>query len=484
MSRSVRSSISPMTVVAMLALLGVAAVLAASRPASASAVELPPPQRGLPTPSPTPLPTPTPSPTPTPTPLPTPTPTPTPSGPTAIGATTTLHGRGYGHGVGLSQYGARGRAIDGETSDEILAHYYRGATLGTVEAATQIRVRVLYQFKATSSVPLVIVGRRDAWSIDGVGASFPKDARLEVRPKAVKTTAGVRFRWTVRITSPSGAVLREARITTFRVRGVTNSTVFQVASRTSSYDTYRGQLRIGLPTTTTGTSVTDELTLERYLRGVVPAEMPSTWPVEALEAQSIAARSYAARRIRPGVSYFDITDDTSSQVYLGVKVEKATTTGAIDATVGVVLRSGSSIANAMFHSTGGGGTENNENVYVSPTGAAAAAPVSYLRGSADRREDGSSFDSTSPYATWHTVAYTKAQLSAWFGSDSRTAVGTLRALDLRARGVSGRLIRVTLIGSLGSKTVSGEVFRSIFNAHRPAGDPMLRSTLFDTKPVP
>jgi hypothetical protein len=50
--------------------------------------------------------------------------------------------------------------------------------------------------------------------------------------------------------------------------------------------------------------------------------------------------------------------------------------------------------------------------------------------------------------------------------------------------VSGRLIKVVLTGSKGSKTVSGDVFRSAFNAGRPAADPMLRSTLFDTKPVP
>lgn len=98
--------------------------------------------------------------------------------------------------------------------------------------------------------------------------------------------------------------------------------------------------------------------------------------------------------------------------------------------------------------------------------------------------DGSSYDATSRYATWKTATYTRAQLSSWFGSDARSNVGTLLALDLRVRGVSGRLIRVTLIGSMGSKTVSGNVFRSIFNAHRPAGDPMLRSTLFDTKQVP
>jgi stage II sporulation protein D len=149
-----------------------------------------------------------------------------------------------------------------------------------------------------------------------------------------------------------------------------------------------------------------------------------------------------------------------------------------------VLRSGSSIADAMFHSSDGGATEDNENVYVSPTGQIVAGAVTYLRGSSDRRDDGSAYDSTWPYATWRTATYTRAQLSAWFADDVRTNVGTLRALDLRARGVSGRLIRVTLIGSLGSRTVSGEVFRSIFNAHRPAGDPMPRSTLFDTRHVP
>jgi peptidoglycan hydrolase-like amidase len=150
----------------------------------------------------------------------------------------------------------------------------------------------------------------------------------------------------------------------------------------------------------------------------------------------------------------------------------------------VVVKSGSSIANTLFHSAGGGATEDNQNVFVSPTGTRVATAISYLQGSLDRRPDGSPYDSSSPYATWRTATYSRSQLSAWFGSDPRTAVGTLQALDLRWRGVSGRLIRVTLIGSLGSKTVSGEVFRTIFNAHRPVGDPMLRSTLFDTRPVP
>ena len=63
-------------------------------------------------------------------------------------------------------------------------------------------------------------------------------------------------------------------------------------------------------------------------------------------------------------------------------------------------------------------------------------------------------------------------------------MGTLKAIDLRNRGVSGRLISVTLVGSTGWTTVSGDVFVAVFNAHRPAADPPLRSTLLGLAPIP
>jgi stage II sporulation protein D len=212
--------------------------------------------------------------------------------------------------------------------------------------------------------------------------------------------------------------------------------------------------------------------------------MPATWPAEALKAQAIAARSYAARRLRPGISNYDVVDDTRAQVYLGVRGEQRATNVAIAATAGIVLRSGTSIANALFHSTGGGATENNENVFVAGSGAIVAGPVSYLRGSSDRAPDGTAYDAGAPFATWQTAPYSGDQLSAIFANDVRTSVGVLTALDLSNRGVSGRLIRVTLVGALGSKTVSGDVFRSVFNAWRPATDPQLRSSLFDAQPIP
>ena len=109
--------------------------------------------------------------------------------------------------------------------------------------------------------------------------------------------------------------------------------------------------------------------------------------------------------------------------------------------------------------------------------------MGYLRGSLDRDTTGAAYDAAAPYATWQTATYTIAQLSAIFGADSRTAVGTVSSLNLSNRGVSGRLISVTLTGSGGSRTVSGQVFVDVFNAHRPSSDPPLRSTLLSLVPI-
>jgi stage II sporulation protein D len=377
----------------------------------------------------------------------------------------------------MSQYGARGRAIAGQSAAQILAHYYAATTLGSVDPATPIRVLVLDGFAATPAAPLVVHGRGAGWKVDGIAATFPADARLSLAPTAAGATT-----WNLRVVSAGGSQLHASVVSTgITVRPAAAGAVLQLDSKPSKYDTYRGVLRIHLTTTA---RVVNELGLDGYLRGVVPAEMPAGWPAEALRAQAIAARSYAAVRLHPGKGAFDVYDDTRSQVYRGVEGEAAATDAAIAATAGAVLKSGSAIANAMFHSTGGGATENNEFVFVSASGAIVAAPVSYLRGSSDRAPDGTAYDAAAPYATWQTVAYTRSALDAIFNADPRTAVGSSTRFDLSRRGVSGRLISVTLSGSLGSKTVSGAVFRAVFNAGRPAGDPMMRSTLVDTRPIP
>jgi stage II sporulation protein D len=347
---------------------------------------------------------------------------------------------------------------------------------------SNVRPLVLQNFKVTSTALLQVYGRGATWSIDGIAKTFPADARVRFIP----TVSGTSTTWKVTVIASDGTTLHSGATTNaIRVRPGAGSTL-QLWSKPSAYDRYRGVLRlIGRTDGTTLANVVNEVPIESYLRGVVPAEVSASWPAEAVKAQAIAARSYAANHIRPTKTW-DFYDDTRSQVYLGYLAEKAGSNNAITATVGKVVRtSAGGIANTMFHSAAGGWTENNENVFVSSTGAKTSGVYSYLRGVSDRRADGSSYDEASPYDTWKTATYTLSQIRSWFAADSRTNVGTLVALDLRNRGVSGRLISVTLIGSSGTtKKVSGDVFRSIFNAHRVSGDPMMRSTLFDLKPVP
>lgn len=407
------------------------------------------------------------------------------AGPTMLGDSITFYGRGYGHGVGMSQYGARGRALAGEDAPTILAHYYQGAVLGPIDPATRIRVLVQSRWVASEARPVVIYGRVASWSIDGLDGVFPADARLRLIPSPTSAPAGTPGTgWRLVVDTADATMLFDGPAPVdFTVRGTTEDARLQLWSKPTRYDRYGGTLRV-MVQSATRVSVVNEVNLEQYLAGVVPVEMPPSWPAAALQAQAVAARSYAARRLHPTISWFDVPDDSSSQVYRGTLAEKPATNAAIAATAGLILFSGSTIVNALFHSTGGGATESNENVYTSTSGRRIARPVGYLRGSTDRAPDGTPFDASAPYATWATGTYTRSQLSAWFAADARTGVGDLIAIDLGDRGVSGRLVSVTLIGTGGSRTVSGEIFRAVFNARRPSTDPSLKSTLLDTIPIP
>lgn len=408
-------------------------------------------------------------------PAPTPTPTVTLPAPVPPGATVTFYGRGYGHGVGMSQYGARGRALAGQDAATILAHYYPGTTLAAIDPNQPVRILVLSKFKSTGAIPLRLYGRGAPWTIDGIAGIFPQDAVLQV------TKIGAALR--VAVADATGTtLLNQVTGAMVVVRPSAAAGRIQVWSKPGAYDTYRGVIR--LLASGAGVDVVNETTLDLYLLGVVPAEMSPTWPMEALRAQAIAARSYAARRLHPATGTFDLFDDSRTQVYRGSAGEKPGSSAAVASTTGQILMSGTAIVEALFHSDDGGATENNENVYVSSLGTVFVQPVPYLRGSPDRAPDGTSYDAGAPRATWQTAAYTLDQLSAVFAADARTNVGALTALNLTNRGVSGRLISVTFTGSAGTKTVSGEIFRYVFNTYTPDADPYMWSTLVATAPIP
>jgi stage II sporulation protein D len=129
---------------------------------------------------------------------------------------------------------------------------------------------------------------------------------------------------------------------------------------------YRGSLLV--LTNPRGTlNLVNRVDLDEYLYGVVPAEMgPKRYDeVEALKAQAVAARTYAlAHRGQFETEGYDLCATPKCQVYAGLTAEDPLSSGAVDATRGLVLASGGSFADALFISTCGGQTENVENVFA------------------------------------------------------------------------------------------------------------------------
>jgi SpoIID/LytB domain protein len=176
--------------------------------------------------------------------------------------------------------------------------------------------------------------------------------------------------------------------------------------------------------------------LERYVRGVVAAEMPSSWPMAALEAQAIASRTYALTSDAGG-SRFDVYSDTRSQMYVGTAAETASTNAAISATAGQIVEYEGKPAATYYFASSGGMTENNEDSFLGST------PEPWLRGVPDSYE----------------TAASKWKLSMSFASASShlsgLVRGAFRGIEVLKRGVSPRIVAAEVLGSRGNTPISG-----------------------------
>lgn len=158
---------------------------------------------------------------------------------------------------------------------------------------------------------------------------------------------------------------------------------------------YRGMMAFNIINDSTMISI-NRVDIESYLYGVVPCESPSTWPLEQLKAQTLAARTYAANHLKPNAYYgYDLNDDVSSQVYGGYNKETAATNKAVDETKGEMIYYDGKLIDAVFHSTSGGSTENSENIWQ--------YQIPYLRGVLDP------YSNISPRTVWQKT-YTKDQI--------------------------------------------------------------------------
>lgn len=120
--------------------------------------------------------------------------------------------------------------------------------------------------------------------------------------------------------------------------------------------------------------------LEDYVKGVVPNEMSASWPLEALKAQAVCARTYVAANQNKYRQYgFDITNDTYCQVYRGLNGANETTDRAVDETAGLFVRYEGKLCSVAYFAADGGATEDSENVWSDTV-------IPYLRGVKDPYE--------------------------------------------------------------------------------------------------
>lgn len=183
--------------------------------------------------------------------------------------------------------------------------------------------------------------------------------------------------------------------------------------------------------------------LEEYLYSVVPQEMPASWPPEALQAQSICARTYVLQRSDPRRPY-DLVPSELDQVYRGIAAETPAATAAVDATRARVLSFGGSFAHVAYSSCCGGHTESSADAWGS-------GALPYLQGVV------CTWCSESPHYRW--TANLSLDVVAARCSTLVPALGRVSDVQIAERDASGRARAFELVTDRGTSMVPGSAFR-------------------------
>lgn len=332
-------------------------------------------------------------------------------------------GSGSGHGVGLSQYGAYGRAKAGQNYAQIVRAYYRGVSLS--KYSTNLTVRVLLGGKTLGGSHDVVVG---------------SGTQARLRNLATGGTVSL---------GPG----------TYRTQYLADKKLYRVTNLSTrrALGSYRGPIRFepvtgllryggggyrGLLTVQAAGSkllLVNQLPVESYIRGVLANEMPASWPAEALKSQAVASRSYTRATRRS--SYYDLT--LSDQRYGGVSSEKAATNAAATATAGVYATYNGSPIKAFFSAANGGYSEDSAYVF---------GAIPYLKAFRDVDGRGRAYEGS---------AYARSPWTSWYGTlnangSPELGIGSITGVRVLTRSPSGRATKVEVSGTRGKKIVYGE----------------------------
>lgn len=348
----------------------------------------------------------------------------------------TVHGRGFGHGHGMSQYGARGAAEQGLTHREILEFYYPGTEWGEVRGL----VRVLITADTTRDLVVSPAPRLRVRDL-GSRTTYPlpeipdvKRWRLEVEDgrAVVDYLTDSWHRWL-----PEG------------VEGLTGDAQFRARGPLTLWTPagpvrYRGTLRAASPAPGSADRDTVNIvSLDTYVQGVIPAEMPPSWHPEAVRAQAVAARTYASwSRGENRDRYYQICDTTACQVYGGVDAEHPASNAAVAQTSRQILTHEGAPAFTQFSSSSGGWTSAGSRPYL------VAQPDPYDEHAAN------------PVHAW------QVRVDARRLERTYPAIGRLQRIQVVSRDGNGewqgRVWSLVLDGSKADRTITGDSFRWLY----------------------
>jgi SpoIID/LytB domain protein len=363
-----------------------------------------------------------------------------------------LTGAGFGHGIGMSQYGAYGAAVRGLTWSNIMAFYYPGTARSTRSTTELIQVWL----EGDKDRDLRVRPSAGLRVSDDLGTTYtlPVGARYRAW-RAVRSTREI---FKLQYLSSSGSWVTKSHplsASPGRTWRFTNTAkLVEVRLTDNSSVEVRGSVAVFF--FGAGTRTVNRLRVDTYLKSVVPSEMPTSWPTQAVRAQAVAARTYAIRSkagAAPGARW-DICDSVNCQVYrgyasttpAGTRTVHETSNGntAVTATAGWILTFGGTAALTQFSSSNGGHSAPGDYPYLRPQ------PDPY-----------------DPVNTWRTT------LSAAAIADAYPTVGEVQELQVVSRDgygrYGGRVTWIKITGSTSSVTVTGPQFRFATG---------LRSTLF------
>jgi SpoIID/LytB domain protein len=327
-------------------------------------------------------------------------------------------GHGYGHGHGLSQYGARGAARRGLNAAQIIAFYYPGTALGSVAGST---VRVRLTDDGTDTVVNADPGLVLSWAGGSQALSAAGISRWRLMPSG--TGFAVDY-------LPSGTTVWKRSFTTTSTAAdfSRSANTIRLYQNNGSSTVYRG--KVGAVRSGSGQLSINRVIMDDYVRGVIPREMPSSWEASAVQAQAIAARSYARYAVEHNASNAsDICDTTSCQVYGGMSAEEPGSDAAVTATAGRVARYGSATIFAQFSASNGGWLSDGGQPYL----VAKADPYEAFSGD--------------PYLSWQRQV-SIPKVASYYGL---TSLQSIRIDQRDGHGEwGGRVLKATVIGKYGS----------------------------------